>query len=265
MLTKTEIETCCANLMQRFNALEETRQNIAKAFDTAIGRRLSALMENGLTRYNIPNDRNAADVATYFSSNALKSSGCRCYFEWSESLQTLIMGFCPADRFGSSNITESCRYLQVVARRDDHTEAHMDAVFASFHVNGSLGNNPVRIVPLRKADALNVVKTCLSEDMRAKFSRLRPLEDYIRDPKDVQAFVNAHETLKDYEKRLCRIAHLVGAASEILSALEARQGATEKERDERVRFIFGLANEGATPLATVYRVKLMPEPYSDAK
>ena len=51
----------------------------------------------------------------------------------------------------------------------------------------------------------------------------------------------------------------------MLSALESRFDCTEMERDERVRSIFGLTNDGVTPIAKVYRVKLMPEPYSDAK
>lgn len=267
MLTKTEIETCCANLAQRFNALEATRRNVAQAFDTAIGRRLSALVENGLGRYNIPDDRNSAD-ARFFSSNALKSSGCRCYFLWDNDRQTLVMGFCPANEY---NLSGGIRYLQIYAQRREERKG-ADEVRATFQVDG-LCNTHYLTASLRDDSLCDAPYLMFSEETRKNCNgnTRNPLEDYIRNPKDVQALVDANNALKEYERRLLRIAHLVEAASEVLSALESRFNCTEKERDERVRFIFGLSGECATSLATVYRVKLSPEPYattadgSDAK
>lgn len=261
MLTKTEIETCCENLMQRFNALEETRRNVAKAFDTAIGRRLSALVENGLNRYNVPDDRNSAD-ARFFSSNVLKSSGCRCYFFWHDDLKTLVMGFCPAHEY---NLSVGINYLQIRAQRRGERKGE-DEVHATFQVDGMCGTHYITS-PLRKDKLCYAHLLMFSEETRKNCNGYlhKPLEDYIRNKKDVQALVDADNALKEYERRLRRIANLAEAASEVLSALESRFYCKERERDERVRSIFGLTNEGVTPLAKVYRVKLMPEPYSDAK
>lgn len=257
MLTKTEIETCCENLMQRFNALEETRRNVAKAFDTAIGRRLSALVENGLNSYNAPDDRISAD-ARFFSSNVLKSSGCRCYFIWDEDRQTLVMGFCTANEY---NLTCGTLYLQIYAQHLDEWKG-VDEIRATFQVDG-LCNTHYLTASLHSEHLCDAPFLMFSEETRENCNgnTRNQLKDYIRNPKDVQALVDADNALNDYERRLRRIAHLAEAASEVLSALESRFDCTERERDERVRSIFGLTNEIANKHATVYRVKLTPEPY----
>ena len=263
MLTKTEIETCCANIAQRFNALEETRRNIAQAFDTAIGNRLSALMANGLTRYNIPNPYSTKDTERYFSGNALKSSGCNCFLDWDDNYKTITMVFYPNNVSPAS--AKHNRYLMIAAVKDPQSATGADAVSAVFIINGLQGNCSYYI-PLRDKGAMRIAETCFPEETRRNCNGdlSRPLSEYIRTPKDIDALVQAHKALQDYESRLRRIAHLVEAASEVLTALEERQGATERERDERVRYLFGLSGECATPTATVYRVKLTAEPHAAA-
>ena len=260
MLTKTEINTCCANLSSRFRALEKSRLQIAAAADRAIGNRLSSLVENGLTKGNAPDPRNSLDARLFSRSRALEAAGCRCYFDYDEERKCLTINFIDKD----ANIPRpylSQRFLTVWAKPDQG----VDEVYGYFPINGGSGNCTTLHASLRRASLCFPAEMLFPEELRKTLPNSNcidiPLERFIQTPKDIQAFVCADATLKAYQSRLCKIALLVEAASEVLSALEDKFGATERERDERVRFIFGLTNESATPLATVYRVKLTPEPY----
>ena len=71
--------------------------------------------------------------------------------------------------------------------------------------------------------------------------------------------------MEDYEIRLCRLARLMEAAAQLLTALEAKWGAVENSRDDDIRKLFGLKQDAHAPRATVYRVTLTAEAYSPAK
>lgn len=266
MLTKEEINTCCANLASRFRALEKSRLQIAAAADKAIGNRLSALVENGLTRGNAPDPRNSLDARLFGRSRALEAAGCRCYFDYDEERKCLTMNFIDKD----ANIPSpyiSQRFLTVWAMPCGCGGGN-DEVYGYFPINGGAGNCTTFHASLRRDRLCLPAELMFPEELRRTIPNSNcvdiPLVRFIQTPKDVQALICADATLKAYQNRLCKIALLIEAASEILSALEDKFGATERERDERVRFIFGLTGESATPLATVYRVRLEPEPYAPA-
>ena len=261
MLTKEEIKSCCDNLRGRFAALEQTRHNIAAAFDKAVGRRLSALVGSGLNKYNCPNRRVQAD-AHFFDIPAMKEAGCGCYFG-EDGNGRIYLAFHPSTNSGN---LASERFLTITARPEGAEpyaplKENFDAIHITMGWHGGDGGSAITF-PLRD-NTLTFLPSILFPDSLCHGRNDIPLEDFIREPKDVAALARANAVLEDYEIRLRRLARLMEAASEILTAMEAKWGAVENSRDDEIRQLFGLKQDAAAPRATVYRVQLTAEPAAE--